>query len=210
MTSVYDLLRLRCGLSQAEAAEFHSARLDTVKSWCSGRRPAPDGPITELRDLYGAISAAAADLAEIVRRQRSTDEDGIRIFQIGLPLDDKDARKCGFPTASTCESAVAIAITMLPAGSRVRAVPRVQGSIPTAVAPHRSAKMSTSSATASDLKLLRDIVHNRNGRHVPGLDRRPFERLEAFGWLKSYPVSLSDVQFEATDEGRRVAREPLE
>ena len=38
MTSVYDLLRQRCGLSQQEAADVHSTRLDTIKSWCSGRR----------------------------------------------------------------------------------------------------------------------------------------------------------------------------
>jgi DNA-binding transcriptional regulator YiaG len=67
MTSVYDLLRRRCGLSQQEAADFHKAALGTVKSWCSGRRNAPEGVLAELRTLYAQIERAARNDARLAK-----------------------------------------------------------------------------------------------------------------------------------------------
>ncbi len=67
VTSVYDLLRQRCGLSQADAASFHDTRIDTIKSWCSDRRTAPAGVLDELRDLYADISEAGEELADVVK-----------------------------------------------------------------------------------------------------------------------------------------------
>ena len=53
MSNVYNLLREACGISQAEAAEFvHGTRLDSVKSWCSDRRTAPESIINELQKLH--------------------------------------------------------------------------------------------------------------------------------------------------------------
>lgn len=58
----YRLLLSLSGLSQAEAADFHGVRLDTVKSWSAGRNRAPEGAISEVRDLI-AKQARAADAA---------------------------------------------------------------------------------------------------------------------------------------------------
>jgi DNA-directed RNA polymerase specialized sigma24 family protein len=46
-----------CDLSQSQAAEFFGVRLDTVKSWCSQRRPTLVGVRQTLADLYHRIRA---------------------------------------------------------------------------------------------------------------------------------------------------------
>ena len=58
----YSLLLALSGLSQREAADFHSVRPDTVKSWSAGRNRAPDGARSELIDLI-KMQARAADAA---------------------------------------------------------------------------------------------------------------------------------------------------
>lgn len=49
MKTLYAACLARLGLSQAEAAQLHSARLDSVKSWSQGRRNPPDGAWADLR-----------------------------------------------------------------------------------------------------------------------------------------------------------------
>jgi len=46
------------GLSHSEAADLHGVRLDTVKSWSSGRNGVPQGVWDDLRDLYETQQAA--------------------------------------------------------------------------------------------------------------------------------------------------------
>jgi len=78
MTNVYNLLREACGISQTEAAEFvHRTRLDSVKSWCSDRRTAPQGVINDLRKLAREIQNAGANYAELLKR---TNEDNLYII----------------------------------------------------------------------------------------------------------------------------------
>lgn len=48
-----------CGLSQQEAADYIDVRLDTVKSWSSGRGNPPEGVWRTLADLYRRIEDAA-------------------------------------------------------------------------------------------------------------------------------------------------------
>jgi len=47
----YNTLRRHCALSQSEASDMHSVSLDTVKSWCCGRRKAPQFAIEQLTAL---------------------------------------------------------------------------------------------------------------------------------------------------------------
>ena len=58
MTPLAASLQL-CGLSQREAAAFLDVRLDTLKSWSSGRGPTPEGVMRELAALQGRIVKAA-------------------------------------------------------------------------------------------------------------------------------------------------------
>jgi len=48
-----------CGLSQSEAAAYLDVSIDTVKSWCSDRRPVPKGVWEMLADLFQRIQDAA-------------------------------------------------------------------------------------------------------------------------------------------------------
>src|ERR1700720_4356322 len=94
MSNVYNLLREVCGISQAEAAEFvHRTRLDSVKSWCSDRRTAPQGVINDLQKLAREIQTAGIDYAEHLKKTSKGD-----VYVIGLPRDEQDARLCGFPS----------------------------------------------------------------------------------------------------------------
>ena len=139
MNSVYNLLRETCGLSQQEAADFHDARLDSVKSWCSDRRPAPAGVIAELQELARDIMRAGEDFAALLKRTSKGDA-----FVVGMPRDDKDARVCGFPSLTAQMRAIALAIAQLPDEAEIRLVERVRGSIP-------SATMLRGQAKATDL-----------------------------------------------------------
>lgn len=63
MKTLYAACLSRLGLSQAEAAALHEARLDTVKSWSSGRREIPAGVWADLR----AYEAGIVDRSEAMR-----------------------------------------------------------------------------------------------------------------------------------------------
>ena len=121
MTSAYDLLRQRCGLSQQEAADFHQARLDTVKSWCSGRRAAPDGAIDELQQLYGRIRQMASQLA-LSARNRPAPPGEETILTIPAPRTAEDAKQVGWPALGACLAAAGLAIAELPRGMPVELV----------------------------------------------------------------------------------------
>ncbi|GAB5502777.1 hypothetical protein [Pyruvatibacter sp.] len=59
MTLFAATLRL-LGLSQQDAAHLLDARIDTIKSWASGRNGVPEGVWDELRTFYAGQLAAAA------------------------------------------------------------------------------------------------------------------------------------------------------
>lgn len=55
MKTLYSACLSRLGLSLAGAASLHGVRLDTVKSWSSGRNPVPQGAWDELREYEAGI-----------------------------------------------------------------------------------------------------------------------------------------------------------
>lgn len=57
-----------CGLSHAEAADFLGVRIDTIKSWSSGRRTVPTGAWQMLAELYEQIQDAADGAADVMVR----------------------------------------------------------------------------------------------------------------------------------------------
>ncbi|MEY9674567.1 helix-turn-helix domain-containing protein [Bradyrhizobium elkanii] len=137
--SIYDLMRQRCGLSQTEAAEFQDVRLDTVKSWCSGRRPAPQKAVDELRDLYRRIHEAGEAYAhQVLRRGPRVDDAGAR-YQLAEPVDDADAIANGWPSKAACLAALGIAIAALPVDAGLELIPHKAGGIGVPRAPKRTA-----------------------------------------------------------------------
>jgi hypothetical protein len=130
MTSVYNLLRETCGISQAEAVEFHQARLDTVKSWCSDRRPVPAGVIRELKALARKINAAGLAYAGQLKSLNP-----VQAIELGVPHDEFDARHCGFPSLGAAMRAISIALLELPDDVEVRIGQRVRGERPINLIP---------------------------------------------------------------------------
>jgi len=113
----YRLLLSRVGLSQADAAALHGVRLDTVKSWCAGRNPAPAGVIAELRALY-AFQRRAADEALALAAKAP---DGAAI-ELAYAVDDAEAKALGWPCAAAQHASLGLVVARL--GRCVRLVPR--------------------------------------------------------------------------------------
>ena len=65
MKTLYAACLTRLGLSLPEAAKHHGVRLDTVKSWSSGRNRVPVGVWDDLRDLERKIGEASLTIREI-------------------------------------------------------------------------------------------------------------------------------------------------
>lgn len=56
MKTLYAACLSRLGLTQSEAAKLHgNVRIDTVKSWSSGRNRVPEGAWEDLRDYEAKI-----------------------------------------------------------------------------------------------------------------------------------------------------------
>lgn len=121
----YTLLLQACGLSHREAAELHGVRLDTVKSWSSGRNRAPEGVLADLRTLYTAIRRAADQALAVFAEVPAGDE-----IEVGYPADDHEARALGFPCVGAWRAMMALVAAEL--DRRVALVPR--GSTPATAA----------------------------------------------------------------------------
>jgi len=194
MTNVYNLLREACGISQAEAAEFvHGTRLDSVKSWCSDRRTAPQGVINDLQKLAREIQNAGINYAALLKKTNKGD-----VCVIGLPKDEKDARTCGFPSIGAQMRAIAVAISHLPDASEIRMVERVRGAIP---AP--TLEKEKAIPTEADSHTLMSMQFTNGKCYTAGnLNRRKYERIEDIGWIKGIATNMSDVEYYLTETGR--------
>ena len=98
MRTLYSACLSRLGLSQAGAAALHDVRLDTVKSWASGRYRVPAGAWNDLRTLESRI----VDHSEAMREAWDANPGAIELddseaggraliavadFVLGLPAD---------------------------------------------------------------------------------------------------------------------------
>jgi hypothetical protein len=194
MTNVYNVLREACGISQAEAAEFvHRTRLDSVKSWCSDRRTAPQGVINDLQKLAREIQNAGTDYAALLKRTSKGD-----VYVIGLPRDEQDARSCGFPSIGAQMRAIAVAISHLPEDSEIRMVERVRGAIPAPVLEKE--KMIPAEA---DSQVLNSMQFTNGKCYTAGnMNRRKYQRIEDIGWIKGISTNVSDVEYYLTEAGK--------
>ncbi len=102
MKTAYALLLDRCGLSSKEAATFHDASLDTVKSWSSGRNAAPENAVEDLRDLYITIQEMAYDAIDMIDQQNP------EAVELEMARDDKEAQELGLPCVGAHLAALGI------------------------------------------------------------------------------------------------------
>ncbi len=124
MKTLYSILLSASGLSQREAAIFHGARLDTVKSWSAGRNAAPAGAIQELVDLIDrmmtAVDAGVEQMEKMQAQHPVTGE-----IELGLCSDDHEAQSLGWPSASVHSRVIGLlAAEAIAAGHAVKTVPR--------------------------------------------------------------------------------------
>jgi hypothetical protein len=194
MPNVYNLLREACGISQAEAAEFvHGTRLDSVKSWCSDRRTAPQGVINDLQKLAREIQNTGAGFAAFLKMTNRGN-----VYLIGLPTDEQDARAHGFPSIGAQMRAIAIAVSLLPEDSEIRMVERVRGAISAPVLEKEKL-----APTEADSNVLLSMQFTDSKFYTSGnINRRKYERLEDIGWLIGIATNISDVEYHLTETGR--------
>lgn len=96
MTTPFALLVSLAGLSHREAGDFLSVRIDTVKSWSSGRNRCPDGALAELRALVAKQARTASEaLAQIKRLEIG--HGAPDAIELGEPASDKEAQSIGWP-----------------------------------------------------------------------------------------------------------------
>jgi hypothetical protein len=123
MITVFAALLDRCGLSHREAALFLSVRPDTIKSWSSGRNPAPSGVIAELRKLYATIEKAAdAALDQIATLGKAH---GLpEVIELAIASDDYEAQQppLGWPCVGAQAAMLGIVAARL--DHPIRIVPR--------------------------------------------------------------------------------------
>lgn len=115
--TAYDLLRRRCGLSQAEAAALHQVRLDTVKSWCGGRNRANDGVLAELRQLHDQIERVAAEALAVIAAAPEAEE-----IELGYATDDHEAQALGWPCVGA--QAASLGLVIARCQRTIRLIPR--------------------------------------------------------------------------------------
>ena len=118
MTLFAEILR-GCGLSQREAADFLDVRIDTLKSWGSGRNGAPAGVLAALHELSSLQDNAANQVADIWQANGEPDE-----IEIGLASDDYEARTLGWPCVGAHKAVIRRVWEVLPTDVIIRIVPR--------------------------------------------------------------------------------------
>ena len=96
MLTLYSLLISVSGLSQKEAARFHGVRPDTVKSWSAGRNAAPEGALSEIKNLIRLQRRAADEMVKLIKSKKMDE------VELGLASDDYEAQQqpLGWPCVS--------------------------------------------------------------------------------------------------------------
>ena len=121
----YSILGAYAGLSHREASDFHKVRLDTVKSWSSGRNRAPQRAIQELIDLISRQERLAE--AALLKIHALAVENGApETIELGYPADDYEAQTLGWPCVGAWKAMAArvvssspVAVKLVPRGSTI-------------------------------------------------------------------------------------------
>lgn len=108
------------GLSQADAADFLGVRLDSVKSWSSGRRSIPEGVWSELHKLAASQERAAKQLAAAAKPAIKTGSE----IELGLASTPEEAQSLGWPSPGAQLAVFRRAWEILGPAARIAIVPR--------------------------------------------------------------------------------------
>lgn len=109
MSTIFALLCRVCGLSHREAAAFLDVRLDTVKSWSSGRNSAPDRVLDDLAELAAKIDRAADEAVDLIA-QKSEKHGPPDTIDLQLSQTDEDAQERGWPCVGAHHAVLGLTI----------------------------------------------------------------------------------------------------
>lgn len=119
MVTLFPAILAARGLSHREAADLLGVRLDTVKSWSSGRRTVSPGALAELwalADRQEEAAQQATDAWESAGKPPSV--------EIGVAADDHEARGLGWPCAGAHLAVARRVWELIGTETQVRVVPR--------------------------------------------------------------------------------------
>lgn len=124
MATTFSLLSQICGLSHREAAQLLNVRLDTVKSWSTGRNRVPDAVLAELAELAARIEAAAAQTLKQI--EETAAEHGLPDeVELGIASDDAEAGYIGWPCVGAQATCLGLVLARgIQRGYRFRVAPR--------------------------------------------------------------------------------------
>lgn len=92
MTLFSAILKLS-GLSIREAADFLSVRPDTVKSWSSGKRTAPEGAYEQIHELLAKQEEAAGEAISLWKEKGEPEA-----IEMAVAGDNAEAQSIGWPS----------------------------------------------------------------------------------------------------------------
>ena len=105
-----------CGLSSQDVASLFEVRLDTARSWITGRRAVPNEALDGIIDLWNdLVERADVVVTEMERLSESLGGDPEAV-EIGVPSTVEEAQELGLPTPSCWETIGAIAMADLRLG----------------------------------------------------------------------------------------------
>lgn len=101
--TLFNSLRELCGLTHEECAAYLDVRLDSVKSWSSGRRSVPDGVETQLIKLWRLMENEASRIIDNIEAQLiELEAFGMpESIEFGIPKSREEANELGWPSVGS-------------------------------------------------------------------------------------------------------------
>ena len=81
-------------MTHEECADYLDVRLDSVRSWSSGRRNVPQGVEAKLIELWNLMEDEASRIIE-------ESVDAQQSIEFGIPSSREEANELGWPSAGT-------------------------------------------------------------------------------------------------------------
>jgi hypothetical protein len=88
-----------CGLTHEECAAYLEVRLDSVKSWSSGRRSVPPGVGEKMIKLWREMEEEASKIVDGIEAQLEelADQGSPEMVEFGIPAAREEAKELGWP-----------------------------------------------------------------------------------------------------------------
>ena len=101
--SLFGSLLAMCGMTHEECADYLGVRLDSVRSWSSGRRNVPQGVEAKLIKLWRLIEDEASRIVDGIETQLiEMAHQGLpESVEFGIPRSREEANELGWPSVGS-------------------------------------------------------------------------------------------------------------